>query len=272
MSEACLRLSVVIPAYNEAERLPATLARLAAWFASFSGPAEVLVIDDGSIDGTADIAKSAAPRMPEHVTLRVMRHDANRGKGAAIRDGCLRAEGEVVLFTDADLASPPEEWPKLLAALEAGADVAIGSRLHPDGTDRRDSQPFTRRMAGRLYTFVRRLLVLRDIADTQCPLKAFRREAARAIFSRQRLSGWVFDAELILLARRLGYRMAVVPVEWRHQPGSRVRLRPWQGLAVLRDLVRLRGMHRDVGAAAGAVREAEGGSASRALKRRDRDG
>lgn len=272
MSEARPRLSVVIPAYNEAERLPAALARLAAWFASFSGPVEILVIDDGSVDGTSAVAKAAARRMPEHVALRVARHETNRGKGAAIRDGCLQAEGEVVLFTDADLASPPDEWPKLLAALEAGADVAIGSRLHPDGTDRRDSQPFMRRLAGRLYTFVRRLLVLRDIADTQCPLKAFRREAARAIFSRQRLSGWVFDVEIILLARRLGYQTAVIPVEWRHQPGSRVRLRPSQALAVLCDLVRLRGMHRDVGAAPEAIRELEARQAPHALKGHDRDG
>ncbi len=262
MPEARPRLSVVIPAYNEAERLPATLERLAAWFASFSGRAEVLVVDDGSVDETAAIAEAVARRMPGQVALRVVRHETNRGKGAAIRDGCLRAEGEVVLFTDADLASPPEEWPKLLAVVEAGADVAIGSRLHPDGTDRRDSQPFARRLAGRLYTFVRRSLVLRDIADTQCPLKAFRREAARAIFSRQRLAGWVFDVEVILLARRLGYDIAVVPVEWRHQPGSRVRLRLSQGLAVLRDLVRLRGMHRDVRAlGAEAARQPEGGPA-----------
>jgi dolichyl-phosphate beta-glucosyltransferase len=246
MAAAVPRLSVVIPAYNEAQRLPATLERLAAWFAAFKGRAELIVVDDGSTDGTAAVAEAWSPRMPPNAVLRVVRHDTNRGKGAAIRDGCLRAAGEVVLFTDADLASPPEEWPKVLAAIDEGAGVAIGSRLHPDGSDRRDSQPLARRLAGRLYTFVRRLIVLRDVADTQCPLKAFRREAARAIFERQRLAGWVFDAEVILLARRLGYRVAVVPVEWRHQPGSRVRLRLPQAVAVLRDLIRLRSMHRDV--------------------------
>lgn len=250
MPEPALRLSVVIPAFNEVERLPATLERLATWFSAFEGGAELLIVDDGSTDGTGALAQAWAGRMPSGVRLRVVRHEVNRGKGAAIRDGCLQAEGEVVLFTDADLASPPEEWSKVLAAIEHGADVAIGSRVHPDGSDRRDSQPFARRLAGRLYTLVRRRLVLPDIADTQCPLKAFRREAARAIFSRQRLSGWVFDAEVVLLARRLGYRVAVVPVEWRHQPGSRVRLRLSQGIEVLRDLVRLRGMHRDVEAEA----------------------
>lgn len=266
MPESVPRLSVVIPAFNETRRLPATLERLAAWFSTFEGGAELLVVDDGSADGTGALAEAWASRMPSGVRLRVVRHETNRGKGAAIRDGCRRAEGEVVLFTDADLASPPEEWPKVLEAIERGADVAIGSRVHPDGSDRRDSQPFARRLAGRLYTFVRRLLVLRDIADTQCPLKGFRRDAARAIFSRQRLSGWVFDAEVILLARRLGYRMAVVPVEWRHQPGSRVRLRLSDAIAVLRDLVRLRGMHRDVAPeAAGAA-----GSARAVLKRRER--
>lgn len=263
------RLSVVIPAYNEAERLPSTLERLAAWFADFGEQAELLIVDDGSVDGTGAIADAAAARMPSNVSLRVLRHETNRGKGAAIRDGCLRAEGEIVLFTDADLASPPDEWPNVIAAIEGGADVAIGSRAHPDGSDRRNSQPFSRRLAGRLYTFVRRMLVLQDLADTQCPLKAFRRDAAQAIFSRQRLSGWVFDAEIILLARRLGYRVAVVPVEWRHQPGSRVRLRLSQAVAVLRDLVRLRSMHRDVNPEGARTKP----DAARAvLKGRERDG
>lgn len=249
-SEEAAQLSVVIPAYNEAARLPATLDRLAAWFGAFARPAEALVVDDGSVDETAALAEAAAARMPPNVTLRVVRHAVNQGKGAAIRDGCREARGAFVLFTDADLASPPEEWPKILAALEAGADVAIGSRRQPDGSDRRDTQPLSRRLAGRLFTFVRRLLILRDVADTQCPLKGFSREAAREIFGRQRLAGWVFDAEVILLARRLGYRVEIVPVDWRHQPGSRVRLRPAQAFAVLRDLVRLRGLHRDVAPAA----------------------
>jgi dolichyl-phosphate beta-glucosyltransferase len=153
----------------------------------------------------------------------------------------LAATGRFVFFMDADLATPPEEALKLLEQLQDGTPVAAGSRIQPDGSDMRASQPRQRRMVGRAFTIMRKALrVLPDIDDTQCPMKGFEAVAAKAIFQRQRLSGWIFDAEVLYIARALGYEIVEVPVEWSHVDGSRLRLRPQQAWEVLRDLVRLR--------------------------------
>ncbi|HEY8173319.1 MAG TPA: glycosyltransferase, partial [Dehalococcoidia bacterium] len=173
--------------------------------------------------------------------LRLLQSGRNEGKGAAIRRGCLDARGELVLFMDADLATPPDEAAKLLAALDAGADVAIGSRVQPDGSDMRASQPRQRRIVGRVFTLMRKSMrILPDIDDTQCPLKGFQADVARAVFARQRLRGWIFDAEVLYIARSLRYRIVSVPVRWAHVEGSRLRVRPSQAYEVLRDLLRLR--------------------------------
>ncbi len=263
MSSERPRLSFVIPAHNEEARLPQSLERLEAYLRGLPYGVELIIVDDGSADRTHAIAAGFAGGLPANARLEVLRHEVNQGKGAAIRDGCLAASGQYVAFMDADLACPPEDSAKLLAAMEQGADVAIGSRIQPDGSDMRASQPPARRLAGWLFTFVRRLLVLRDIVDTQCPLKGFTRDAAQAIFSRQRLSGWAFDAEIIDLARRLGYRVEVVPVRWTHQEGSRLSLRPSQGFQVMRDLIRLRSLHR--GETPVAETEREAGSTAQRL-------
>lgn len=237
-------VSVVLPAYNEADRLPASLDHVIAYLRGQPYPSEVIVTDDGSRDATPDIVRARAASAGDAssaVTIRLLQHARNQGKGAAIRTGMLAAQGDFVFFMDADLATPPEELEPLLAALRDGADVASGSRIQPGGRDMRASQPFQRRLVGKAFTFMRKALrVLPDIDDTQCPMKGFTRDAAQQVFRRQRLRGWIFDAEVLYIARALGYRIVEVPVRWRHVEGSRLRVRPQQVWEVLRDLVRLR--------------------------------
>ena len=235
-------LSIVLPAYNEEDRLPASLDRVIDFLARQQLDSEIVIADDGSRDRTPQIVRErAAAGLPPNVALRLVQHDANRGKGAAIRTGVLAAEGRYVFFMDADLATPPEDALKLLDRLKAGAPVAIGTRIQADGTDMRATQPAQRRMVGRLFTMMRKTMrVLPDIEDTQCPLKGFERDVARAVFERQRLSGWIFDAEVLDIARSLGYPVVSVPVTWRHVEGSRLRVRPQQAYEVARDLLRLR--------------------------------
>jgi dolichyl-phosphate beta-glucosyltransferase len=233
-----------MPAFNEERRLPASLERVITFLGAQAYASEIIVSDDGSADATPRIVRErAAASLPERVTLRLVQSARNEGKGAAIRRGCLEAHGAFVFFLDADLATPPEESAKLLAALESGADVAAGNRIQPDGSDMRASQPRRRQLVGKLFTLMRKSMgVLRDIDDTQCPMKGFRAEAARAIFREQRLSGWIFDAEVLQIARSLDYRIVCVPVQWRHVDGSRLRLRPAQAFEVARDLIKLRRM------------------------------
>lgn len=242
-------VSFVVPAKDEERRLGDSLRRLIEFAAKQDYASEIIVVDDGSTDRTAEVARAAAEGLPERVSLRVLQHERNRGKGAAVRTGVTAATGEYVLYFDADLAMPPEETPKLLQALEEGAGVAAGSRVVPGGGDMRASQPAWRRIGGRMFALARRRLLLSDIEDTQCGFKGFRRSAAQAIFPRQQLEGWAFDAELLYLARKLGFTIRQVPVEWHHVDDSR--FRPGIGLALreIRDLLRIRWLHRGVRAA-----------------------
>ncbi len=246
-SSAPPRVSFVVPAYNEERRLGDSLARLIEFAARQPYAAEIIVVDDGSADRTAEIAREAGEGLPDRVSLRVLQHERNRGKGAAVRTGALAATGDHILYLDADLATPPEETPKLLEALEAGADLAAGSRVQPGGIDLRASQPAWRRIGGRLFALARRRLLLSDVEDTQCGFKAFRRPAAQAIFSRQRLEGWAFDAELLFLAGKLGFSVWQVPVAWRHVEGSSFQLGVGSALREVGDLLRIRWLHRGVG-------------------------
>jgi dolichyl-phosphate beta-glucosyltransferase len=237
-------VSIVLPAYNEEARLPASLDRVTAFLAEQPFGGEIVVADDGSRDRTPDIVRARIPALPVNVSMRLVQHERNRGKGAAIRTGMLAAAGRYVFFLDADLATPVEESLKLLDELKRGAAVVAGSRIQPDGSDMRASQPAQRRMVGRMFTTMRKAMrVLPDIEDTQCPMKGFEHAAAQAIFREQRLSGWIFDAEVLYIARSLGYGVVSVPVSWRHVDGSRLAVRPQQAWEVLRDLVRLRFLH-----------------------------
>jgi dolichyl-phosphate beta-glucosyltransferase len=210
--------SIVIPAYNEAKRLEATLDRVLGYVAQQTWNAEVLVVNDGSRDATRDIILKYAAQNP---VLRLVDNPGNRGKGYSVRNGVLHAQGEFIIFTDADLASPIEEGEKLLAALAAGADVAIGSRWL-DRTLQTREQPLYRRVLGRVFNLALRLVLGMSYKDTQCGFKAFTRRAAEAVFPLQIIERWGFDPEILFLARRLGLRVDEVAVKWAHQENTKI--------------------------------------------------
>jgi dolichyl-phosphate beta-glucosyltransferase len=222
-------LSIVIPAFNEAERLPRTLARLAAFLQGFGRTHEIVVVDDGSTDGTAEKARGAGAA--------VLRNDRNRGKGHAVKRGMLEARGERLLMTDADLSTPIEELPRFLDKMAEGYDVVIGSRA-VSGATIEVHQPWFRENMGRLYNLFVRALALPGLRDTQCGFKLWGAAAARAAFAPARLDGFSFDVESLYLARKRGYRIAEVPVTWRNDAATRVGL--GSGSAAFPDLLRIR--------------------------------
>lgn len=228
-------LSVIVPAYNEARRLRETLPRLHEYLAGLGEPGEIIVVNDGSTDDTAQVVVELARSYKE---LRLIHRDRNRGKGASVRRGVLAAREAHVLFTDADLSAPIEETAKLRAKLAEGCQVAIGSRRLP-GSDVQIRQSWLRRFAGRAFGALVRLLFLPGIRDSQCGFKAFERGAAEAIFKRQQVDGFGFDVEVLWLARRLGYRLAEVPIVWRDDPESHIQLVP-DATRMLLDLLRFR--------------------------------
>lgn len=235
------QLSVVIPAFNEERRLGATLERVAAYLADQPLEWELLVVDDGSMDGTAALVERASVAEPR---MRLVRVGRNRGKGNAVRAGFLEASGEHVLFSDADLSTPIEEVERLRAALRANpesrprADIAIGSRALPD-SDVRVRQNIVRQTMGKTFNLIVRLATGLSIHDTQCGFKLFHREAAMPIFRAQRLEGFAFDVELLFLARRRGLHVAEVPVAWINSADSRVHV-VRDSLRMLRDVLRIR--------------------------------
>jgi len=210
--------SIVIPAYNEAKRLEATLDRVLGYVALQKWNAEVVVVNDGSRDATREIVLQRAARDP---VLRLVDNPANRGKGYSVRNGVLHARGEFIIFTDADLASPIEESEKLLAALHAGADMAIGSRWLDKRLQTRP-QPLYLRVLGRVFNLALRLVLGMKYKDTQCGFKAFTRRAAEAAFPLQIIERWGFDPEILFLARRLGLRVDEVAVKWAHQENTKI--------------------------------------------------
>ena len=210
--------SIVIPAYNEAMRLEATLDRVLAYVVEQGWNAEVLVVNDGSKDTTRDIVLRRAARNP---VLRLVDNPGNRGKGYSVRHGVMESRGDVILFTDADLASPIEEGEKLLAALAAGADIAIGSRWLDKSLQTRP-QPLYRRVLGRVFNMALRLVLGMNYKDTQCGFKAFTQKAAHAVFPLQIIERWGFDPEILFLARKQGLRVKEVPVKWAHQENTKI--------------------------------------------------
>jgi dolichyl-phosphate beta-glucosyltransferase len=220
MASARPAVSVIIPAYNEEGRLEPTVRDAVHYFRSTSRNAEIIVVDDGSRDGTSDLTNRLHAELPE---VRLIRLAANAGKGYAVRTGVVNARGRLVLFMDADGATPIAEYDRLERAIAGGAAVAIGSRaLHGPGV--RVRARLYRRMIGRLFHGLVRTLTVRGIADTQCGFKMFRGAAAHDLFSRMRMKGFSFDVEVLVMAQLRGLRVAEVPVNWTHQPGSRVNL------------------------------------------------
>lgn len=230
-----IEYSIVIPAFNEKARIGATLSEVIRCVESNSWAAEIIVVDDGSSDNTAAIVKTFAAR---YSFVQLLSNGSNRGKGYSVRNGMLHANGEIALFTDADLSSPMEEAPRLFNALRQGADVAIGSRWLE--TSRQTiRQPLYRRFFGRCFNLVTRMIMRLPFVDTQCGFKAFTREAAQTIFQLQRIERWGFDPEILFIALKRGYVVREVPVSWGHDERSRISyLR--DGLQMLKELVLVR--------------------------------
>jgi glycosyltransferase involved in cell wall biosynthesis len=227
--------SIVIPAYNETARIERALCCVSGCIRKSGWDAEVLVVDDGSTDNTAALVGSWAAEHPE---VRLIRNGRNRGKGYSVRTGMLRAAGDIVMFTDADLSSPIEEAELLFAALAEGADVAIGSRWLL-GRRIVHKQPLYRRIFGRCFNALTRTIMRLPFADTQCGFKAFRREAAQLVFSLQRIERWGFDPEILFIGIKRGLRIVEVPVTWGHDERSRISyLR--DGMQMLLELVFVR--------------------------------
>ncbi len=228
-------LSVVVPAYNEEDRLAPTLARLHEYYSGQDYTYDVTVVSDGSKDRTGKIVEEFA-RL--HSEFRLLEYRPNRGKGHAVRVGVLGSKGELILFCDADLATPQEETEKLLEHMKQGAAVAIGSRPLQD-SNLEVRQPLYREMLGRMFNKIVQLVGIRGIDDTQCGFKMFRREVAYDIFRRCKVEGFGFDFEALMIAKDLGYRIDEVPIRWRHQEGSKVSL-VRDGSRMLFDLMKLR--------------------------------
>lgn len=229
------QISVVIPAHNEERRLQGTLSAVTDYLKQRPGEWEVIVVDDGSHDRTAQLVETFAADEPR---VRLLRIEHRRGKGHAVRCGMLQARGEFILFSDADLSTPIEELESLCAWFGKGYDIAIGSRELPD-SEILVHQPTYRENMGRTFNCVVRALGLSRFIDTQCGFKCFRADVARKVFALQQLDGFCFDVEVLYIADQLGYRIRDVPVKWRHMPESRVR--PFiDSLGMLIDLFRIR--------------------------------
>jgi glycosyltransferase involved in cell wall biosynthesis len=212
-------LSIVIPAYNEALRLGKSLEKVLEYIRAQKEPVELILVDDGSSDSTPELLRESQSGCP---ALRVLRNEPNRGKGYSVRRGILAAQGEFILFSDADLSAPIEEAGQLLAAIEAQkADAAVGSRA----LDRRligVHQPWTREMSGRAFNLLVRLFTGLRLRDTQCGFKLFRRSTTRRAFELQRVEGFGFDPEVLFLIRRMGGKIIEVPVRWNDNPATKV--------------------------------------------------
>ncbi|MEO5940028.1 MAG: dolichyl-phosphate beta-glucosyltransferase [Candidatus Limnocylindrales bacterium] len=258
-------LTLVLPAYNEAERIGPALDELFGYLhrrgaeardgapgsATLPDQIAVLVVDDGSADGTAELVaardetRRSADGGPPELSVLTVDHG---GKGAAVRAGMLHAQTDLIVFADADMATPPDMIPLIVETL-ADHDVALGSRIQPDGSDMRKSQPAYRRLLGKAFHLLASVWVVGPVKDTQCGFKGFTREAAHDLFARQKVESIVFDVELIYLVRRRGYAYAIVPIRWADRRGSRMRARPALALRVAWDLFRIPLIHRRVGSA-----------------------
>jgi glycosyltransferase involved in cell wall biosynthesis len=227
--------SIVIPAYNERERIPATLRAVVECIRAHHWQAEVVVVNDGSRDDTAAIVRDFALHAPE---VRLLENPSNCGKGYSVRTGILHARGDIVMFTDADLSSPIEEAECLFSAIGNGADIAIGSRWL--ATSRQTQrQPLYRQFFGRCFNALTRRVMHLPFADTQCGFKAFTRAAAETVFQLQTIERWGFDPEILFIALRRGYHIQEVPVDWAHDARTRISyLR--DGIQMLKELAIVR--------------------------------
>lgn len=215
-------VSIVIPAYNESRRIGSTLKALAAYFKEGAGAAEIIVVDDGSVDGTVDAVMKFVSGREGSVSVRTV-SIPHQGKGAAVAAGVREARGKWILMTDADLSTPIAEWEKLAAALKEGAQVAVGSRQAPGARIER-RQPWLRQQLGLMFGRLVGVLFQTGVKDSQCGFKAFEAQAAKILFQEIRARGYCFDVEILLRARSRGYRIVEVPVRWLNDADSKVRV------------------------------------------------
>jgi dolichyl-phosphate beta-glucosyltransferase len=233
-----LKYSIIIPAYNERLRIAEGLDKVLAYVGERRLDAEIIVVNDGSRDETADIVRTY---MKDHPQIRLLENPGNRGKGYAVRHGMIEAKGEIRLLTDTDLSAPIYESKKLFDAIESGADVAVGSRWQlPDMQTRR--QPWYRQITGRIFNGLNRIFLGLKLKDTQCGFKAFSRSAALSIFPSAQVERWGWDPEALFLANRLNFRVVEIPVEWAHDDRSKINpIR--DGFSIVLDMVRVRWFH-----------------------------
>jgi dolichyl-phosphate beta-glucosyltransferase len=226
-------ISLIIPAYNEARRIAETIGETKRYFEKLGRPCEIIVVDDG-VDGTREIVAEMAMTDP---SLRVIGGPERRGKGYGVRRGVELAQGEIIGYLDADNKTPIEEFDKFEPLLREGCEVVIGSRTHPDASVMK--RPLVRKLGAKGFAHVMHALVgLRDIPDTQCGFKFFQRRAALDLFQRQTIDGYIFDVEILHLARQAGYRIAQVPIRWRDDGDSRLEL-VWGNLRNMVELLRI---------------------------------
>ncbi len=219
MSAKNISLSIVIPAYNEERRIGSTIESITSYMQDVKKSYEIIVVDDGSRDGTIRIVQEKLKTVPH----KIIQNSVNRGKGFSVRRGVLEATGAAVLFTDSDLSTPIEEIVKLEAALSAGYDVAVGSRSVV-ASDIVVRQNCLRELMGKTFNLLARLFVFQNISDSQCGFKAFTQSAACVLFQRQKINGFCFDAELLYLAKKFKFRVKEVGVCWKNSPESKVRI------------------------------------------------
>jgi dolichyl-phosphate beta-glucosyltransferase len=237
MESATCDLSLIVPAYNEEERIGTSLLRISQFVDDSPLSVEVLIVDDGSQDKTAEVVMHFIEEFCPDFSFRLLSYGENRGKGHAVAHGFRQARGRCLVFSDTDLSAPIDQIPRLMEALESGADVAIGSRRLPESVV--EGLPPRRVLMGRLFSLVSRIIVLGGYADTQCGFKAYRQAAALQLVERQRIEGYTFDVEHLLWAEYLGMRVEEVPIRWIYTEGSQVNSLV-DSFKMVRDLLALR--------------------------------
>ena len=241
MTEKDIRLSIIIPAYNEEDRIVTTLDKTTAYLARQAYRSEILVVSDGSSDNTGKVVSGYAS--DRKVRLRFLEYFPNRGKGYAVRYGMCRGAGEVIMFMDADYSVPIEAVKKGLALVGQGHDAAIASRALPESNVVQHQNLF-RELSAKLYTFIQNTYLGFNYPDTQCGFKLFTRNAAHDLFARQKLDSVIFDPEILWLAKRQGYKVAQFPVDWTHVEDSRIQYDSLRkSLFVFRELFRIKSLH-----------------------------
>ena len=231
-------LSVVIPAFNEEERIEETLSEIELYLKKQDYPYEIIVVDDGSEDNTAKLIRNSTAY---NHTVHLLWNEGNKGKGYSVKRGMLEARGEYILFSDADLSTPVEEVEELMPWFDRGYDIVIGSRGLPQ-SNIVIHQPLYRETMGRIFNLLVQLLTIKGIKDTQCGFKCFRGDVARDIFNRQTLSGFSFDVEVLYIATKLNYRIKEVPINWYNSPRTKVNALT-DSLKMFFDLLRIRFKH-----------------------------